>query len=136
MHRALVIAKGSFGADHPTVASCLNNLAELLHATGRSTEAESLYRQAWAITEARFGPDHPTVAVILNNLGQLLRRTDRLAEAEPLMRRGVAILIDFERKTGHLHPHRDAAFGNYADLLAAMGKSEAEIKAAIANLTG
>jgi hypothetical protein len=52
------------------------------------------------------------------------------------MRRHLVILIDFEHKTGHPHPHRDQAFHNYAGLLTAMGKSEAEIKAAIASLTG
>jgi hypothetical protein len=50
------------------------------------------------------------------------------------MRRHLAIFINFARKTGH--PHRDAALHNYASLLAAMGKSEAEIEAAIAGLTG
>jgi hypothetical protein len=47
-----------------------------------------------------------------------------------------AILIDVERKTGHPHPRRDEAVASYARLLAAMGKSEAEIKAAIASLAG
>ena len=136
MRRALAIDEASFGPDHPNVATSLNNLAGLLQATNRLAEAEPLYRRALAIDEASFGPDHPNVAIDLNNLAQLLQDTNRLAEAEPLMRRHLAIFIDFERKTGHPHPHRDAALRNYAGLLAAMGKSEAEIKAAIASLTG
>jgi hypothetical protein len=52
------------------------------------------------------------------------------------MRRHLAIFIDFERRTGHSHPYRRAAIRNYSGLLAAMGKSEAEIKAALAALTG
>ena len=71
----------------------------------------------------------------LNNLAQLLRFTNRLAEAEPLMRRHLAVFIDFERRTGHPHPHRDMASRNYAGVLAAMGKGEAEIKAAIDGVT-
>ena len=51
------------------------------------------------------------------------------------MRRHVAIFLDFERATGHPHPHRDAALNNYAVLLKAMGKTDAEIRAAIAALT-
>ena len=51
------------------------------------------------------------------------------------MRRHLATFIDFERKTGHPHGHRDAAIENYVNLLAEMG-SEAEIKAALAALTG
>lgn len=92
-------------------------------------------RQALAIHEASFGPDHPTVAICLNNLAGLLQVTDRLAEAERLMRRMVAIFIEFERKTGHPHPHRDAAQRNYAGLLTEMGKTETEIEAAIVSLT-
>jgi hypothetical protein len=95
-----------------------------------------LTRRALAIDEASFGPDHPNVARDLNNLAQLLRATNRLAEAEPLMRRHLVIFIDFERKTGHAHPHRDGAVRNYASLLAEIGKNEAEIRAAIASLTG
>jgi hypothetical protein len=91
-------------------------------------------RRALAIDEASFGPDHPNVAAHLNNLATLLLDTNRLAEAEPLMRRNVDIFIDFERKTGHPHPHRDAALRNYAGLLATMGKGEAEIKAALADI--
>ena len=87
-------------------------------------------RRALAIDEKSFGPDHPNVAIDLNNLAQLLQATNRLAEAEPLMRRDVAIFVEFPRRTGHRHPHLDAAFANYAGLLAAMGKSQAEIEAA------
>jgi hypothetical protein len=50
------------------------------------------------------------------------------------MRRALSVFIDFGRNAGDLHPHRDTVIGNYAVLLAAMGKSEAEIKATIASL--
>ena len=43
-------------------------------------------------------------------------------------------MVDFERKNGHRHPHRDHPIANYARLLTVMGKSEAEIRAAIASL--
>ncbi len=48
------------------------------------------------------------------------------------MRRMVVIFLAFERATGHAHPHRDVAIRNYSGLLAAMGKSEAEIATTIA----
>jgi hypothetical protein len=60
--------------------------------------------------------------------------TNLLAEAEPLIRRHVAIFVEFTRRTGHPHPHLKAAFANYAVLPAAMGKSQAEIEAACAEL--
>jgi tetratricopeptide (TPR) repeat protein len=134
--RALAINEASFGKDHPNVATGLNNLGGLLQATNRLAEAEPLYRRALAIGEASFGKDHPEVAVDLNNLAALLYDTNRFAEAEPLFRRALAIFLDFERATGHPHLHRDTALDNYTDLLKAMGKSEAEIRAAIATLTG
>jgi hypothetical protein len=46
------------------------------------------------------------------------------------MRRVLAILVNFGRKAGGSHPNLDAALENYTGLLAAMGKSEAEIGAA------
>jgi hypothetical protein len=136
MRRALAIDEKSLGPGHPAVANDCSNLAQLLQTTNRLAEAEPLMRRALAIDEASFGADHPIVAIRLNNLAQLLRTTNRLAEAEPLMSRHLVIFVDFERKTGHQHPHRDAALRNFADLLMAMGKSEAEIKAAIASLAG
>ncbi len=134
MRRALAIVEASFGKDHPNVAVDLNNLAALLQATNRLGEAEPLMRRALAIDEASLGKDHPEVATNLNNLAMLLQATNRLGEAEPPMRRHLAIFLAFQRDTGHTHPHRDAAIANYADLLAAMGKSEADIAATIAAL--
>jgi tetratricopeptide (TPR) repeat protein len=134
MRRALAITEKSFGPNHPNVATDLNNLAVLLRDTKRLDEAEPLMRRALAIDEKSFGPDHPTVATDLNNLAQLLQDTNRLAEAEPLMRRAVAICVEFTRRTGHRHPYLDNAIANYAGLLAAMGKSQTEIGAALAEL--
>jgi hypothetical protein len=107
----------------------------LLQDTNRLAEAEPMYRRALAIDEASFGKDHPDVARDLNNLARLLQATNRIVEAEPLMRRHVVIFLDFERATGHPHQHRDTALGNYAVLLRAMGKTDAEIRAALAALT-
>ena len=127
MRRALAIDEATYGSDHPKVAHPLSNLAQLLQATNRVGEAEPLIRRALAIFEASYGKDHPSVAIRLGNLALLLQATDRLGEAEPLMRRCLAIFLAFQRDTGHVHPHRDAAIGNYSALLEATGKSEAEI---------
>ncbi len=134
--RALSIAEASYGPDHPRVATGLNNLAGLLRATNRLSEAEPLYRRALSIDEASYGPDHPDVARDLNNLAALLRATNRLPEAEPLSRRMVLIFLKFQRATGHPHPHRDAALGNHAHILEALGRSQdaiiAEFRALLA----
>lgn len=76
----------------------------------------------------------PNVAIRLNNLAQLLKASNRLAEAEPLMRRHLAIFLDFTRRTGHQHPHLQAAFANYRGLLKGMGKSNTEIETALSAL--
>jgi tetratricopeptide (TPR) repeat protein len=134
IRRALALGEKSFGPDHPTVAIRLINLASLLQITNRLDEAEPLMRHALAIDEKSFGPDHPEVATDLISLASLLQATNRLDEAEPLTHRAIAIRVEFTRRTRHRHPHLDAAFANYAGLLAAMGKSQAEINAACAEL--
>jgi hypothetical protein len=48
--------------------------------------------------------------------------------------RHVRILVDFTHRTGHPHLNLDAAFVNYASLLAATGKSREQIEAALAEL--
>lgn len=56
--RALAIDEASFGSAH-NVGRNLNNLAGLLLATNRLTEAEPLMRRALAIDEVCFGAEHP-----------------------------------------------------------------------------
>jgi hypothetical protein len=81
--------------------------------------------------EKSYGPNHPKVAIRLNNLALLLQDTNRLPEAEPLMKRALIILLNFTRRTGHVHPHLKAVFGNYITLLEEMGRSEEEIRATL-----
>ncbi len=132
--RALAIFEQSYGAEHPNVATALNDLAQLLKATNRLGEAEPLMRRALAIDEQSHGAKHPVVARDLNNLAGLLYSTDRLAEAEPLICRAVTIFVDFMRRTGHEHPTLQTAFGNYAAILQAMGRSQADVDAALRDL--
>ena len=128
MRRALAIDEQAFGDQHPAVAIRLNNLAQLLQATGRLAEAEPLMQRALAIDEQSFGDQHPTLAIDLNNLALLLHDTNRLDEAEPLSRRHLEIFLNFTRQTGHNHPHLQAALGNYAGLLRAMDLDESQIR--------
>jgi tetratricopeptide (TPR) repeat protein len=112
--RALAIAEASFGPDHPSVASRLGNLAQLLADINQPAEAEPLMRRALAIKEASYEPDHPDVAISLSNLAGLLRVTNRLAEAEPLIRRALAI---DEVSYGPDHPEVATDLNNLAQLL-------------------
>jgi tetratricopeptide (TPR) repeat protein len=124
---ALAINEKSFGPEHPHVALSLNNLAGLLRQTNRPAQAEPLYRRALALDEQRLGPDHPDVAGYLHNLALMLHGTNRLEEAEPLSRRAVQILAEFERLTGHEHPHFHTAIDDYAGLLKAMRLSKKKV---------
>ncbi len=135
-HVRTVTAHADAGGIFAPTMRLINELGLLLDAKALHREAEPLMRRALAIDEKSFGPDHPNVAIRLNNLAALLQATNRLADAEPLMRRHVAIFVEFTHRTGHRHPHLDAAFANYASLLADMGKSQGEIEAACAELMG
>ena len=59
MLRALKIDMQSYGAKHPDVAICLNNLATLFHSTNRTIKAEPLLRRARSIFIQSLGPEHP-----------------------------------------------------------------------------
>jgi tetratricopeptide (TPR) repeat protein len=134
--RALAIGENSMGPDHPTVATRLNNLAALLHDTNRLGDAEPLYRRALAIHEKTLGHDDPSVAHDLNNLAALLGKTNRIAEAESLLRRALDILVKFTQAAGHQHPRLESGRANYAQALKKLGKSEAEVEAALASVLG
>jgi tetratricopeptide (TPR) repeat protein len=97
----------------------MNDLAQLLQATNRLSEAEPLMRRVVEIFENSPGEDHPNVATALNNLAQLLYATNRLSEAEPLMRR--TLEID-ERSFGLEHPNVATRLNNLALLLQATNR--------------
>jgi tetratricopeptide (TPR) repeat protein len=106
--RALEIDEASFGLNNPAVARDLNNLASLLRATNRDSQAEPLIRRALAIDESIFWPDHPNVSTHLGNLADLLIATNRPVEAEDAIRRALVIdeaspLPDHIRTASHLN---------------------------------
>jgi tetratricopeptide (TPR) repeat protein len=134
--RALAIFDVSYGPDHPKVASCLNNLAGLLQATNRLGEAEPMYRRALAIYETSYDPHHPDVATGLNNIAGVLWVTNRQREAEPLFRRCLVILARFTQMTGHVHPNLERGLSNYAQALGELGRTKAEVDAALKSILG
>lgn len=64
------------------LAATLNNLAELLHTTGRAGEAEPLYRQARDMRAKSLSHREAGVAVICDNLADLLEAAGRRDEAD------------------------------------------------------
>jgi hypothetical protein len=69
-----------------------------------------------------------------SNLALLLHATNRLGEAESLYRPALAIFLIFQRNTGHPHPDRDAAIGNYDALLSAVGRGRGGIRLAVRDI--
>ena len=62
----------------------MSNLAGLLQAQGKLTEAEPLYRRALKGREEVLGPKHPDTLESVNALAYLLRVQGKLTEAEAL----------------------------------------------------
>lgn len=126
--RSLAIIEKALGADHPSVAAGLNNLAELYRIQDKHIEAESLYKRSLAIDEKALGPEHPGVAIDLNNLALLYRAQGKYTEAEPLFNRSLVIL---EKALGPDHPNVVTLLENYATLLSETHRNveAAEMKA-------
>jgi tetratricopeptide (TPR) repeat protein len=73
------------------VAQSLNNLANLYRDTGRSPEAEPLFKRAMAILEKTLPPDHPHRMRGRENYARLLDQLGRHAEAAELRAQAPAI---------------------------------------------
>jgi tetratricopeptide (TPR) repeat protein len=89
--RALTIREKMLGAEHPTVATSLNDLALLYYDQGQYGKAESFSQRAVAIQEKVFGPEDPEVAECLNSLALLYYHQGQYEKTEPLFGRALAI---------------------------------------------
>lgn len=114
LRRALAIQNKSLGADHPETASTMNNLANVLLATGRLTLAEQTQRRALRVLEDALGSGHPRVAVSCSNLADILRARRDFVGAERYYRRALAI---DEKAYGPDHPEVAADRRNLEELL-------------------
>jgi tetratricopeptide (TPR) repeat protein len=120
----LTATREQLGADHPAVATSLNNLAALYDSQGRYAEAEPLFVEALALRKRLLGADHPDVATSLNNLAYLYNSQGRYAEAEPLYVEALAL---HKRLLGAEHPAVASSLNNLALLYNSQGRyAEAE----------
>jgi len=111
--RALAIREKALGPEHPSTATSLGNLANLLQAQGDLAGARPLFERALAIREKALGPEHPDTATSVNNLAQVLQSQGNLAGARPLYERALAIR---EKALGQEHPDTATARNNLAKL--------------------
>ena len=117
--QCLSLSEQRFGPNHPTVATSLNNLAELYRAQEKYEEMEPLLKRSLAIWEKQLGENHPLVATSLNNLAALYRTQGKYAEAEPLYMRSLSI----DKKVyGENHPDVAQSLNNLAVLYFSQGK--------------
>jgi len=118
---ALRILERTLGADHPDLATALNNLALLYYSQGDYEAAEPLYERALAIDEKVLGAEHPGVATDLNNLALLYKKQGNFEAAEPLLRRALAIK---EKVFDPGHASLVMGLKNYASLLRVLDRVE------------
>jgi tetratricopeptide (TPR) repeat protein len=72
------------GAEHPDVASSLNNLANLYRAQGRYSEAEPLYLRTLAILMNVVGKTHPHTQTAWGNFCYLVQQAVEAGQAGEL----------------------------------------------------
>jgi tetratricopeptide (TPR) repeat protein len=87
----IVIGSGYHERVKGNMATYLVNLALVLEATNRLTEAEPLIRAALAIHEQNVQTEDRVMVHPLNNLGTVMFQLGRLSEAEAFFRRALAI---------------------------------------------
>jgi len=107
------------GADHPSTAQTMNQLAYVLHDEHKLAEAENYARTSLATSRKLLGDEHPDVAVGLNHLATLLRDQGKLDEAESMFRQALAVA---QRAFGPDHTDTARIESNLADLLAKRDK--------------
>ncbi len=89
--RAHEIFASFFGANDPTTAVPLHNLASIYLQQGKLAEAEAAYEHNLALWESTFGADHGYVAHACQGLGDVHKAGERWEEAESWYRRALEI---------------------------------------------
>jgi serine/threonine protein kinase/tetratricopeptide (TPR) repeat protein len=94
-------ARARFGAEHPAVATALNDLGQAQWQLGYRPQAESTHKEALAMRQKLLGEGHPDIAQSLHNLGAVLLDQGRVREGEQLIRQA----LEIRRKVlGDRHP--------------------------------
>ena len=79
------------------LAKTLTNTAHLSAYEKNTSEAESLFEKAIAISENDLGPEHPVLGEVLTAYAGFLRQTKQKAKAKQARKRGEAILAAHRR---------------------------------------
>lgn len=117
--RALAIRRAWLGNYHPSVAICLNNLANLHHGEGLSELADQRYREALASNEAAKEPAEALTGSILGNWALLAHERGLLDEAKIRYERALVIQ---QQTMGRNHPILAVTLQGYSSLLMDIGR--------------
>ena len=119
LRRALASRLQISGAEHPSTAQTMNQLAYALHDEGKLAEAEQYARTSLATSRRLLGDEHPDIAISLNHIATLLRDQGKLDEAESIFRQSLAVA---QRTLGADQTDTAKIETNLGDLLASRGK--------------
>jgi tetratricopeptide (TPR) repeat protein len=120
LHERTLVLYRQIGRDE-NVLEEMNNLAAVLSDMGRTSEAEGLYRQAWAGLERLRGENDLRTLVAASNVGTAVMEAGRPAEAEPILRR---VWLARQATLGDDHPETLHAAINLAAAVDQTGRSE------------
>lgn len=139
-YRVVAIHEKTLGKEHPTTATSLSNLGNVLYLQGKLKEAEAVHRRVLAIREKGLGPEHPDTATSMNNLANVLQEQGKdemlspsearaqarfnlqvYTETENLFRKALAIQ---ERTLGPDHPATANTLNNLSTYLDRRGRPE------------
>src|SRR5258706_513405 len=109
LERALKLARGIYGDQHPSVSAIVNNLGRVCHRMGQVSEAKQYYEWAVAIDEPAFGRDHPHLATLVNNYGLCLMAGGEVGVAREKFQWALEV---FERTSGADHPKLASVINN------------------------
>jgi tetratricopeptide (TPR) repeat protein len=133
LEKALALQREHLPAEHPEVASTLNNIGTVLTRLGRFEEAIRSYQQSLAIHEAVEGATHPNTATSAHNLAVTYRLLGRLTESKALFERALSAR---RSALGPRHPDTLNSGLSLAKVCIALGELEtaaqllAEVRAA------
>lgn len=123
------------GADSPSYALSLHNLAGALIDAGDLAGAETTERHALDLRRKLLGDHHPDLSYPLNNLGFLLLEEGNWVAAEPFLRENLELL---RSSLGEKNVRFGSALNNWARVLQAKGdydQSETTFKQALETIT-
>ena len=118
---AIEVQKKTFGLDHDSTLTWMNNLAETYREQGRWEEAEKLHMQVLEARKRVLGAEHPETLISMNNLAVTYEKQGRWEEAEKLH---MQVLEARKRVLGAEHPETLISMNNLAVTYEKQGRWE------------